>query len=158
MSSLHTPTVEGSYRIMPSDINTMQPFRTAFGKAEVEWVALGLVLFCQDKGEWATFTEQELTEHFRVARAAGRAFPYEAFDVFGPVGPGGRMGTKTIDAYCLFMSDHEAPIWSTESPDTFKFFWLSPEEGLLVRKGDDGKYRVTELFIERCLKASPAHP
>ncbi len=155
MSSLETPTVVGSYRIMPSDIDATKKFLSAFGQAEVEQVALGLVLFCQDKGEWATFTEAELTGHFRAARAAGRTFPYQAWDLLGPVGPGGRVGTKTIDAYGLFMSDREAPTWSVTAPDTFRFYWLSPEEGLLVRRGDDGKYRVTELFIERCFKASP---
>lgn len=156
MSSLETPTVEGRYRIMPSDIDATQPFLRAFGKAEVEHVALGLILYCQDKGGWVPFTEAELTAHFRTARAAGRTFEYrimmtdeDARTLFGPDVKVRR------DAYDLFMSSRYESTFAGGRPDEFKFYWLSPEEGLLVRKGEDSKYRATELFIERCFKASP---
>lgn len=154
MSSLETPTVEGQYRIMPSAIDATRPFLSAFGKAEVEFVALGIILYCQDKGSWVSFTEAELTAHFRAAKAAGRAFPYHPLRLLDGNGKpfGGDRGPD--DAYRLFMSSPNGSAFAGNRPNEFEFFWLSPEEGLLVRKGDDGKYRVTELFIERCFKAS----
>jgi hypothetical protein len=143
-----SPTVEGEFRIMPSDIDATRHFLSAFGQSETEWAALGVVLYCQSKGEWPSFTKDDLTQFFRAARLAGQTFPYYGFAKTA--------GSAPRDAYHLFMTDHDAPILELGEADVFKFYLLNPGYGSLVRKGDDGRYRVTEWFIMSCYKCSPA--
>ena len=156
-----TPTVEGSYTVMPRDIDATHQFWSAFGKAETEFAALGVVLYCQDKGGWVPFTEEELTTFFRAAKASGRIFRFEhlalATELAKEISKAFGRNEKVPDqgAYPLFMTPTEIPWWSRSEPDTFEFLWLDPRDGHLVRKGDDGKYRVTEYFIERCYATSP---
>jgi hypothetical protein len=137
-----TPTVQGSFRIMPSDIDATRHFFSAFGHAETEFAALGVVLFCQAKGSWTSFTEAELADFFRAARDSGTVFPFNSH--WSSAMPEVLRADREVGAARLFMS-----------PDGFRFRDLNPESGLLVRLGRDGRYRVTELFIERCHKSSP---
>ncbi len=141
--SLDTPTVEGAFRIMPSDIDATRPFLRAFGKTETESAALGIVLYCQEKGSWVPFAVDELTAHFRATRAAGKVYPYTS------------IWKLASDPYYLFMR-HPKEQWSSVPPDTFLLHRLNPSSGRLERLGPDGKYRVTELFVERCHQSSVA--
>ena len=53
------------YPVQPKDINTDAHFFEAFDNMETEISARYIVKLMQDKGEWTSFTEQEIGEFYK---------------------------------------------------------------------------------------------
>lgn len=60
-------------QIQPDDIDTGRHFWEAFGHMETEFSARWIVLFCQARGNWSPFTEEDL-ETFYNRRAGYTGF------------------------------------------------------------------------------------
>lgn len=151
MSEELSPTVEGPFRIKPHDIDATREFLSAFGMSEPENEALGVVLYCQAKGEWVSFTEDELTAFFQKAADEGRTFPFTS--QFEQVHRQLFESTRRATSY--------APVKATDlfmREGTFRMWFLAASGGRLIRRGDDGRWRVTELFIESVHESSPVPP
>ena len=120
--------VEGnSYPIQPKDIDVSGRLclLSTFGHRETELAAIFIINVCQQKGEWAALTHEELDEAYVQTKEGQWRIEFD-------------LGYQwAVEKYGL---NH-----------LFGFYDLVPN---LVVLGDDGKYRVTEEFIRRCHEVS----
>ena len=118
--------------VQPKDINASQHLWDAFDHMETEVSAGYIVRLCQEGGEWVPFTREEIEEFYGRSGHHGFCFNRLVEPEMVP--------TSLARAFAGY---HDAPV---------------PKGGGWVVLGGDGKYRVTEEFIQRCFKSSPSIP
>ena len=117
--------MEREYSVKPSAImlNGQFPLIGQFGYGEVERMATRYIRRCQEEGDrWLTLSSDE----------------YYA------------MCAELLGGYRFFDDDHEEGDTQPYAPDPMsagKFHLL--DRGFMVL-GEDGMYRITEAFLERC--------
>ncbi len=125
-----TPGLD-SFEIQPKDINADRHLWDAFNNMETELSAGYIVRMCQERGGWFPFTQEEIEEFYH--RSSG----HTGFCFNRLVEP--EMIPRSL---ARAFAGHFSP--------------LVPMGGGWVVLCADGKYRVTEDFIRRCHKSSPA--
>ncbi len=123
-------TDRDSFEIQPKDINAKGHFWDAFDNVETEVSARYIVRLCQEKGGWSPFTREEIEKFYQRSGYVNFCF------------------NRLVDPEMVPLSLVRAFAGCREP--------LVPMGGGWVILGEDGKYRVTEDFIRRCHKSSPA--
>lgn len=117
------------HKIKPKDINTSQHFFDAFDNTETEISAGYIVRLCQKKGGWFPFTKNEIEAFYRESGNVNFTF--------------NRLIEPEMVPPSLaraFAGHHDTPV---------------PKGGGWV-VNINGMYHVTDDFIVRCFKSSPA--
>ena len=127
--------VQGNdFPIQPAHIHIGEGFShfwDAFDNMETEVSAYYIIALCQEHGGWVPFTYEEIEERYR--KAGHRNFTFNRL-----VEP----GQKVLNA---------AAVFGGAMPQT------EPIGGGWIVQGVDDKYYVTDEFVTRCFKSSPAH-
>jgi hypothetical protein len=150
----HIITDSTNFPIQPDHINTKRHFAEAFDNMETEISAHYVVKLCQELGTWGPFTMEQIEEIYRKAGLRdGFTFNrlIEPEEVFANAAEEfGRMATHANffprDPFMASMSY----AMSHGKPET-----VAKGGGWIVL-GADKKYRVTDDFVNRCYKSSPA--
>lgn len=122
------PIAAVDFAITPSMIDARGKLWGAFDHDETETSAMWVVRYMQDIGAWLSFTHADIEQFYNDVRARYGNTP-EPFKFNRLINPGNMF-------YILR--------------------GIIPEGGGWIVLCDDGKYRVTEDFVNRCYKSSPA--
>jgi hypothetical protein len=114
------------FPIQPQDIDADKPFHEAFDHLETEESARWIVRMCQKFGGWYPFSSLELDAFCQHNGCEGHSH-FHFHRLMNPQASWSR---------------GEARLFGTG--------------GFLVKSEEDGRLRVTEEFVIRCHKASPA--
>lgn len=120
--------------IMPSDIDTSRHFFNAFDNMETETSAKWVVRFCQGKGGWVDFTGEEIEAFYNKDGFCDFQF------------------NRLVSAARVVPQGHGARAFSAG------IYYDGPWEergGGWIALDRDGKYHITNSFIERCYQAAP---
>jgi hypothetical protein len=118
------------FPVKPMNVDVSKHFWDAFGNNESECSAHYIVKLCQEKGGWFPFTMEEIETVYR--RAGHTNFYFNWL-----VDPGRRV-------------TNAAQVFAGDLPKTV------PIGGGWIVKDADGKFHITEDFVNRCYKSSPA--
>lgn len=126
-------TDEGAdYPIQPDDINTQAHFFNAFNHHETEISAGWIIRFLRARGRgWAPFSREELTTFYH------QTFPQESFHFNRLIEP-----EMIPPSLARAFEGHLDP--------------LIPAGGGWIVETTDGRLCVTDDFINRCHRSSPA--
>ncbi|MGC9605793.1 MAG: hypothetical protein ABSF56_03550 [Minisyncoccia bacterium] len=134
MSTKRIITDGSQFPVQPCDIHIGEGFRRfwdAFGNAETEISAYYVVRLCQKLGGWIPFTRDEIES---VYREAGH---HDGFRFNQLVD----QGENVLNGPAVLLG---------AMPET------EPVGGGWIVLGTDDKYRVTDDFVMRCFRTSPA--
>lgn len=122
--------IEGDFRIKPSEIDLggWAPLLATFGYGEVEHVAATHIAYCQMHGDRWLALDEE--QYLGLCEILLRGYH--------------------------FLDDEEDQPFSPPTRENAGEYFLL-NSSYLVR-GDDGKYRVTEKFIQQCYDKHPKRP
>ncbi len=125
-----TITAEDNFEIQPKDIDASKHLWEAFDHCETEISAGYILRMCQERGGWFPFTQEEIEEFYR------------------------RSGYVNFH-FNRLVEPEEVPLSLARAFAGYREPLMFKGGGWVVF-GGDSKYRVTEDFIRRCYKSSPA--
>lgn len=146
------------FPIQPKDIHIGKGFKhfwDAFDNSETEVSAFYVVGLCQKLGGWIPFTHEQI-EQFYTENGPGDGFTFNRLVdqqavLMNPAEEFGRMAEHAN--LCRGMNPIMASLSYTMShgrPETVR------KGGGWIVLGTDKKYYVTDDFVARCFKSSPA--